>query len=148
MDEKFNSILSIALIPQTVDLIVKNEGLDDISAMNEFYHSKTYEMLAKEETKMWHFSPMTVYSMWKHEKEAGEVVFPEEWVMSKELPFMVLCVEEYKNQKGMTGKDVMTLFNKYSVCEYIQDFYEVLHTTGVRYIVNDIDLYIKSRQTA
>ena len=52
MDEKFNSILSIALIPQTVDLIVKNEGLNDISAMNEFYQSKTYEMLAKEETKM------------------------------------------------------------------------------------------------
>ena len=78
MDEKFNSILSIALIPQTVDLIVKNEGLDDIAAMNEFYRSKTYEMLAKEETKMWHFSPMTVYSMWKHEKETGEVVFPEE----------------------------------------------------------------------
>ena len=78
MDEKVNSRLSIALIPQTVDLIVKNEGLDDISAMNEFYHSKTYEMLAKEETKMWHFSPMTVYSMWKHEKETGEVVFTEE----------------------------------------------------------------------
>ena len=41
MDEKFNSILSIALIPQTVDLIVKNEGLDDISAMNENYQSTT-----------------------------------------------------------------------------------------------------------
>lgn len=68
--------------------------------------------------------------------------------MSKELPFMVLCVEEYKNQKGLTGKEVMALFNKYSVFEYIQDFYEVLHTTGGRYIVNDIDLYIKSCQTA
>lgn len=67
--------------------------------------------------------------------------------MSKELPFMVLCVEEYKNQKGMTSKEVMTLLNKRSVCEYIQDFYEVLHTTGVRYIVNDIDLYVKSCQT-
>lgn len=78
MDEKFNSILSIALIPKTVDLIVKNEGLDDISAMNEFYYSKTYEMLEKEETKMWHYSPMTVYSMWKHEKETGEILFPEE----------------------------------------------------------------------
>ncbi len=78
MDEKFHAILSVALIPQTVDLIVKNEGLDDISAMNEFYRSATYEMLAKEETKMWHFSPMTVYSMWKHEKNTGEVVFPEE----------------------------------------------------------------------
>ena len=29
MDAKFHSILSIALIPQTVDLIVKQEGLDD-----------------------------------------------------------------------------------------------------------------------
>ena len=68
--------------------------------------------------------------------------------MSKELPFIVLCVEEYKHQKGMTGKEVIDLFNKYSVCEYIQSFYEVLHITGTRYIVNDIDLYIKSRQTA
>lgn len=78
MDEKFNSILSIALIPQTVELIVKNEELDDISAMKEFYNSKTYEFLAQEETKMWHFSPMTVYSMWKHERKTGKVIFPEE----------------------------------------------------------------------
>ena len=78
MDAKFHSILSIALIPQTVDLIVRKEGLDDISAMNAFYQSKTYEMLSKEETKMWHFSPMTVYSIWKYENTTGEIVFPEE----------------------------------------------------------------------
>ena len=64
--------------------------------------------------------------------------------MSKELPFLVLCIEEYKNQKQMSGKDVINLFSKYSVFEYIKAFYEVLHTTGTRYIVNDIDLYIKS----
>ena len=68
--------------------------------------------------------------------------------MSKELPFMVLCVEEYKNQKGLTGKEAISLFNKYSVFEYIKEFYEVLHTTGSKYIVDDIDLYIKSHQVA
>ncbi len=78
MDEKFNSVLSIALIPQTVALIVERDGLDDISAMNEFYQSKVYDLLSKEETKMWHYSPLTVYMMYKHEKETGEVVFPEE----------------------------------------------------------------------
>ncbi len=78
MDEKFNSVLSIALIPQTVDLIAQKEGLDDITAMNEFYQSKLYDLLSKEETKIWHYSPMTVYMMWKHEKETGETVFPEE----------------------------------------------------------------------
>lgn len=78
MDEKFNSILSIALIPQTVALIVENQGLDDIKALNEFYQSNVYELLSKEETKMWHYSPLTVYIMWKHEKDTGEIIFPEE----------------------------------------------------------------------
>ncbi|MBQ8214016.1 MAG: DUF3791 domain-containing protein [Clostridia bacterium] len=68
--------------------------------------------------------------------------------MSKELPFIVLCVEEYKHKKGMTGKDVIDLFNRYSVCEYIQAFYEALHTTGINYIIDDIDSYIRARQTA
>lgn len=74
MDEKFNTILSIALIPQ----IVEKEKIDDITAISEFYSSKTYEMLAKEETKVWHHSPLTIYSMWQYEKEKGELVFPEE----------------------------------------------------------------------
>ena len=78
MDKKFDSILSIALIPQTVALIVEKDGIDDITAINEFYQSKVYDLLSKEETKMWHYSPMTVYMMWKHEKETGEIVFPEE----------------------------------------------------------------------
>lgn len=78
MDERFNSVLSIALIPQTVALIVEKEGLDDITAMNAFYQSTVYDLLSREETKMWHYSPMTIYMMWKHEKKTGEVVFPEE----------------------------------------------------------------------
>ncbi len=68
--------------------------------------------------------------------------------MSKELPFIVFCVEEYKVDKRMTGKEVLDLFNKYAVCEYIKTYYDVLHTTGTKYIINDIDLYIKSRKSA
>lgn len=78
MDEKFNSVLSIAIIPQTVALIAEKENVDEIKAMDEFYQSKVYSLLAEEETKLWHFSPLTVYTMWKCEKERGEVLFPEE----------------------------------------------------------------------
>ncbi|HIS36048.1 TPA: DUF3791 domain-containing protein [Candidatus Scatousia excrementigallinarum] len=66
--------------------------------------------------------------------------------MSKEIPFIIYCIEEYKSQKGMTGREVIDLFNKYSVCQYIQLFYESLHTTGANYIVDDIDSYIQSRK--
>ena len=50
--------------------------------------------------------------------------------MTKELPFMILCIEEYKSQKKMSGKEVVNLFNRYSFFEYIKAFYGVLHTTG------------------
>ena len=77
MDEKFNTILSIVLIPQIIDIIVNKDQIDEISAINDFYQSKTYEYLSKEETKMWHYSPMTIYLVWKREKETGEIIFPE-----------------------------------------------------------------------
>jgi hypothetical protein len=65
--------------------------------------------------------------------------------MSKEMQFLVYCIEEYRAEKNLTGKEVIDLFSKYSVCEYIKSFYGALHTTGAKYIVDDIDLYIRSR---
>ena len=78
MDEKFNAILSIAIIPEVISLISKNENIDEIQAINEFYDSKVYSLLSDEETKMWHYSPLTIYHMWKEEKTTGEIIFPEE----------------------------------------------------------------------
>lgn len=65
--------------------------------------------------------------------------------MSKELPFLIYCIEEYKTQKGLTGKQTIQLFNQYNIPEYIYECYEALHTTGANYIVNDIDLLIQER---
>ena len=78
MDEKFPAILSVALIPQTIALIAEKEGVDDLEALRAFYDSKVYELLANEETKLWHFSPLTLYTMWKQEQETGKIDFPEE----------------------------------------------------------------------
>ena len=77
MDSKFNAILSIAVIPETVALITEREGIDEITALNEFYKSEVYSLLSVEKTKMWHYSPMTIYTMYKHEKSTGEIIFPE-----------------------------------------------------------------------
>ena len=65
--------------------------------------------------------------------------------MSKEGNFLVFCVEQYKSVKGLTGRQVMELFRKYRVSEYIVSCFEALHTTGTNYIIEDIDLYIEAR---
>jgi hypothetical protein len=42
----------------------------------------------------------------------------------------------------------MELFKKYGVLQYLEECYDVLHTTGRDYLVEDIDLFIKARKTA
>lgn len=62
--------------------------------------------------------------------------------MSIVLTFMTYCVEEYKAHKGLTGSQVEKLFGRYEVFDYIEKYYDVLHTMGTEYIMNDIDEFI------
>ena len=66
--------------------------------------------------------------------------------MSKQGDFMIYCAEQYKTAKKINGRQVAELFNRYQVWEYIYSCFEALHTTGVNYIIEDIDLYIEARQ--
>ncbi|MBR4720129.1 MAG: DUF3791 domain-containing protein [Clostridia bacterium] len=68
--------------------------------------------------------------------------------MSKEVNFLIFCIEEYKSAKNLTGKQVIRLFQKYRVSEYIISCFEALHTTGTSYIIDDIDLYIEARKAS
>ena len=65
--------------------------------------------------------------------------------MSRETQFTVFCMESYKTHKSLTGKQVLELFEKYGVFEYIREFFDVLHTTGYQYINHDIDIYLQAR---
>ena len=66
--------------------------------------------------------------------------------MSAESKFLVYCIEVYKLSKNMTGRQVMELFKRYSVMDYILSCYEALHTTGASYIIEDIDFFVEARQ--
>ena len=68
--------------------------------------------------------------------------------MSKETAFTVFCLENYKVYKSLTGKQAASLFERYGVFDYLDEFYDVLHTTGYQYINHDIDKYISSQSCA
>ena len=74
-------------------------------------------------------------------------VHPVEKYSRKDIVhFKVFCLERYKYFHNMTGKEAFHLFKEYSVLDYIDEFYDVLHTFGDRYIVSDIEEFIAVRQ--
>ena len=75
--EKFNAVMGV-LVPQIISLITKNFDDSEISAINMFYASQVYSILEKEETKLWHLSPLTLYNMYAEERNTGSFVIPEE----------------------------------------------------------------------
>lgn len=65
--------------------------------------------------------------------------------MNKEMRFAIFCLESYKVYRSLSGKEVVKLFEKYNVFDYLTEFFDVLHTTGESYINHDIDLYLQAR---
>lgn len=76
-DKKFEAIL-ILLVQQIIELVYENYPLDEITAAREFYESKVYSLLEQEDTKLWHFSPLTLFNMFDEEKRTGDFQMPEE----------------------------------------------------------------------
>ena len=74
---KFSAIMSV-LVPQIVRLIQEENSVDEITASNMFYRSNVYALLEQEETKLWHLSPLTLYTMFAEEQQTGEFEIPEE----------------------------------------------------------------------
>ena len=66
--------------------------------------------------------------------------------MSAEGKFLVYCLEIYRKAKSLTGRQVIELFTRYGVMDYVMSCYDSLHTTGWQYTVEDIDLFIEARQ--
>ena len=76
-NEKFSAIMGL-IVPEVVRLITENYPYDEITASRKFYRSQVYASLEQEETKLWHFSPLTLYNMFDEEQKNGSFTFPEE----------------------------------------------------------------------
>ena len=66
--------------------------------------------------------------------------------MPEVVKFKAFCIERYKYWHEIKGSEALRVFKQYGVMEYIESFYDVLHTFGDRHIIADIDEFIAVRQ--
>lgn len=60
--------------------------------------------------------------------------------------FVSFCIEQYAKAKNITTEDVVNLFDQYGIAEHFCDFYDVLHTHGHQWLVEEIDKMINDRK--
>lgn len=62
------------------------------------------------------------------------------------LVFKTCCLGNYKYKHNLNEKEAMQIFDRYGIFQYLADFYAILHTCGINYIIDDIETYISNRK--
>ena len=61
--------------------------------------------------------------------------------------FLAFCMEQYKQAKGLSGQEVLNVFDRYGILEYLSEYYDVLHSQSRQWIIEDIEEFISIRNT-
>lgn len=75
--KEFQAVLQV-IVSQLVKMIASEMNISDKEALGNIYSSKLYEKLEHEETKVWHLSVPTLFSLFIEEQKTGKITFPEE----------------------------------------------------------------------
>jgi hypothetical protein len=127
-------------VQQLVEIIMQQKQLNYHDAFAYLYASDCYRLLLREDAKLWYMSGLGIFELLEEEKNAARLDNP------KLLLFFSFCMERYKDFAGLTADETLCLFRKYGVFDYLRDVFEMLHTQGESYILDEIDLFIKARK--
>jgi hypothetical protein len=127
-------------VRQLVEIIMQKKQLDYEGAFNYLYTSDCYKTLIREDAKLWYMSGLYIYDLLEEEKEANKQS------ESKILLFFSFCLEKYKDFANISAEETLFVFRKYGVFAFLSEAFEMLHTQGESYILDEIDLFIKARQ--
>ena len=117
----------------------KRISLDD--ALVYIYVNPMYDRLYDEGAKWWYLSTEALYEefeIWRNRQRRD---------VSKEVfEFYTYCLEKYALSKGITGLQAMALFKRYGADDFLIDHYDLLHTQGTGYVIDEIDRFIQRRK--
>jgi len=68
----------IFLVPQVLEIIMKEYEVDEEKAAEMFYSSELFKTLEDEKTKLWHLSAHALFDLFQEEQQTGKITYPEE----------------------------------------------------------------------
>ena len=118
---------------------VKRISLDD--ALVYIYVNPMYEKLYDQDAKWWYLSTEALYGefeLWRSRQNRA---------VSKEVfEFYTYCLENYAIRKGISGMRAWVVFKESGADDYVLDNYDLLHTQGMEYVLDDIQRFINRRK--
>ena len=118
---------------------VKKISLDD--ALVYIYVNPMYKRLYDEKAKWWYLSTEALYEKFERSR-----VHQNREITKEVFEFYTYCLENYAIRKQISGMRAWVIFKESSADKYVIDNYDLLHTQGMEYVLDDIQRFINRRK--
>ena len=128
-------------ISRLAEYIAQRKHIFLAEALVYVYTNPMYDKLYDEGAKWWYLSTEALYDefeLWRNRqnREVSKEVFE----------FYTYCLENYATRKRISGMRAWVIFKESGADEYIIDNYDLLHTQGIEYVLDDIQRFINRRK--
>lgn len=144
MDKERNIEQSIVPIKMAdlIGYISRRKKMSLMEAMCYLYDSSMAAKLYDDNAKWWYLDNETLYEQIEQERKRQI-----ETLSSRELQFIVFCTEAYARQKSLSSLQAYALFKAKGLISFLKNNFEVLHSQGEDYILDEITRYLKKRKS-
>ena len=117
----------------------KRISLDE--ALVYIYTNDMYDELYDEGAKWWYLSSEALYNEFEARRKEKTIE-----VSLEAFEFYVYTLEKYAISKRMGGLQALALFKEYEADEFLLKHYDLLHTQGTGYVIDEVQRFIDRRK--
>jgi hypothetical protein len=128
-------------ISRLAEYVSKRKRIALEDALVYIYSNPMYDRLYDEGAKWWYLSTEALYDEFEAARNAERRSITHE-----EFEFYTYCLEKYALAKCLTGLQALALLKRYDADNYLIDHYDLLHTQGTGYVIDELDHFIQRRK--
>lgn len=110
-------------------------------ALVYIYSNDMYKELYNEGAKWWYLSSEALYDEFEARRKEKTVE-----VSLEAFEFYVYTLEKYAISKRIGGLQALALFKEYEADEFLLKHYDLLHTQGTGYVIDEVQRFIDRRK--
>ncbi len=128
-------------IAHLAEYVSKVKRISPDEALVYIYINPMYERLYDEEAKWWYLSTEALYEEFELQRNRQRLEVPKQV-----FEFYTYCLEHYATRKRISGLQAWVLFKETKADAYIIGNYDLLHTQGIDFILDDIQRFMNRRR--
>lgn len=128
-------------IASLAEYVAERRRISLDEALVYIYTNDMYDELYDEGAKWWYLSSEALYNEFEARRKEKTIE-----VSLEAFEFYVYILEKYSISKRISGLQALAIFKEYEADEFLLNHYDLLHTQGTGYVIDEVQRYIDRRK--